>query len=236
MQPSLLIACDFDGTVTRQDTLVEILNRFGDSHWDEIQKRVASGEMSIREGLQMEMGTVRASPEEIRDLLTTRVEVEPSFPGFLAAMRSKGIPVIVLSGGFDLCIEHVLRKPGLWPLPYLANRLIPLNGVRHRNKDKTVSDTELHVGSSWRVEFPYPSSNCAACGHCKGDPLRSWEAQGYRTVFVGNGITDRCAARWAGLTFAKDGLTDWCRQEQIACVPYRTFDDVHAELVRRAWL
>jgi len=213
----LLIACDFDGTVTRQDTLVEILNRFGSAGWHDVQKRVVSGEISIREGLQAEMGSVRASPEELKSILADQVEVDPGFPGFLRKMRHQGIPLVCLSGGFDLCIETVLAKAGLWPLPYLANRLVRGNG-------------------SWHVEFPYPSSHCQACGHCKGDPIRVWNRQGYSTIFVGNGVTDRCAARNAKLTFAKDELHSWCQANGIPSVPYQTFEEIEAELTRRGWL
>lgn len=217
MKPQLLIACDFDGTVTRQDTLVEILNRYGAPDWKQIQARVVSGEMPIRQALEWEMGSVRAGRQELEELLAERVQVEPTFLAFLQRMRTLGVPVVLLTGGFDLCVETVMARAGLWPVPFLANRLVRNNGC-------------------WRVEFPYPSSACADCGHCKGDPLRSWGAQGYTTVFVGNGVTDRCAARVATLTFAKDELDAWCRKEGVPSVSYQSFEDVEQELRSRGWL
>ena len=217
MQPQLLIACDFDGTVTRQDTLVQILDLYGSPTWRQVQEKVVSGEMSIREGLQAEMGSVQANLEEMTHLLSTRVELDPTFPSFLRAVRAKGIPLVVLSGGFDLCVQTVLKKAGLWPVPYLSNRLT-------RN------------GRGWHVEFPYPSERCGACGHCKGDPVRAWKTQGYTTVFVGNGVTDRCAAQEAALTFAKDELSDWCRTQGISTVSYSDFNDVHEKLKEKKWL
>ena len=218
MRKRLLIACDFDGTVTRNDTLVEILDRFGAPDWKKIQERVVSGESSIREGLELEMGSVRASADEMRRHLCARVELEPSFPSFFQLMRSRGIPVVLLSGGFDFCVETVLAgKPGLWPIPFLANRLICING-------------------NWKVQFPYPSLDCQACGHCKADPIQTWNAQGYTTVFVGNGVTDRCAASAAGLTFAKDELAEWCRRKEILMTRYETFNDIRKELEQREWL
>ena len=217
MRPQLLIACDFDGTVTRQDTLVEILNRFGSPGWTSVQDKVVSGEISIREGLQSEMGSVRASRRELESLLADRIEVDPTFPGFLRQMRTRGIPVILITGGFDLCVETVLAQSGLWPLPFLANRLRQQEGA-------------------WQVDFPYPSLNCAACGHCKGDPVRNWRAQGYTTVFAGNGVTDRCAATVADLTFAKEELEDWCRREGVPAVPFENFDHIQEELKKREWL
>ena len=219
MKPQLLVACDFDGTVTRQDTLVEILNRFGSPTWHDVQTKVVSGEISIREGLRAEMRSVKASLDEIQAILCDRVEVDPTFPSFLKQMRSGGVPVICLSGGFDVCVETVMTQAGLWPIPYLANRLVPQNGTGH-----------------WDVEFPYPSVRCLACGHCKGDPIRSWNDQGYTTVFVGNSVTDRCGAQAASLTFAKDELGHWCETYGIPHVAFDSFNDVREELARRGWI
>ena len=217
MKPRLLVACDFDGTVTRQDTLVQILDRYGSADWRQIQAEVVSGQITIREGLSREMGSVRAGSDELQQLLTDEVELDPSFPDFFVRMRQAGIPVVLLSGGFDLCVEIVMKSSGLWPVPYLANRLQRSNG-------------------SWAVEFPFPSVRCQACGHCKGDAIRSWSRQGYTTVFVGNGVTDRCATEVATLSFAKDELAEWCRREGIPAVPYESFGQVEAELKRREWV
>lgn len=217
MKPRLLISLDFDGTVTRQDTLVTILDRYGDPDWRRIQDRAISGEITIREALKREMGGCRASAEELRGLLAAQVELEPTFPGFLKRMKARGIPVILLSGGFDLCVETVMIKSGVWPIPFLANRLRRTNG-------------------SWEVEFPHPSSECSACGHCKGDPIRAWKRAGHLTVFAGNGVTDRCGAREADLTFAKDELARWCDGQGLAAVRYGTFDDIEQELSKRAWI
>ena len=221
MRPQLLIASDFDGTITRQDTLVELLNAFGSSQWNQVQEKVVSGNLSIREGLEAEMASVRASPQELKRLLISRIEVEPTFPPFVRQMQRRGIPLVCLSGGFDLCVQTVLENAGLWPLPFLANRLVPLNGTG------TVK---------WHVEFPYPSVSCSACGFCKGDSIETWNKQGYTTVFVGNGVTDRCAAMTASLTFAKDELARWSHSQKIEAIPYRDFRDIEKELTKRGWL
>ena len=49
IQKPLLIACDFDGTITRNDTLVRILDQYGSPSWRKIQDKVVDGSVSIRE-------------------------------------------------------------------------------------------------------------------------------------------------------------------------------------------
>jgi 2-hydroxy-3-keto-5-methylthiopentenyl-1-phosphate phosphatase len=46
-------------------------------------------------------------------------------------------------------------------------------------------------------------------------------------VFVGNGLSDRCGARAADFTFAKDDLAGFCAQEGIRFQPFASFDDVN---------
>ncbi|PIQ83009.1 MAG: hypothetical protein COV76_00715 [Candidatus Omnitrophica bacterium CG11_big_fil_rev_8_21_14_0_20_64_10] len=224
MKPQLLVACDFDGTVTRQDTLVEILNQHGDPHWRRIQDQVVAGELPIREGLALEMATVTAGAETLKRLLRQRIRLDPSFPPFLSRMRDRGIPVILMSGGFDFCVQAVLESAGLFPLPELSNRL--------------VEQPEIPEGKPgrWRVEFPFPSDRCPDCGHCKGDSIRDWNAQGYTTVFAGNGVTDRCGAKAATLTFAKEELLSWSQTHGVKAAPFKSFDDLEKELTRRGWL
>ena len=52
-------------------------------------------------------------------------------------------------------------------------------------------------------------------------------ARGFaRTVFVGDGLSDRCGARAADAVYAKDDLARWCAREGIAARAYATFADV----------
>ncbi|MBI3317550.1 MAG: hypothetical protein HYZ90_00150, partial [Candidatus Omnitrophica bacterium] len=100
----------------------------------------------------------------------------------------------------------------------------------------TLANRLTRNNGSWRVEFPFPSTSCQACGHCKADPIRMWKTQGYRAVFVGNGVTDRCGAREASLTFAKDELKNWCDSQGIEAILFQSFTEVQQELQQRGWL
>ena len=63
---TLLIACDFDGTITQRDTLHLIVEEFGTRGlWDTIEPRLRSGEVTLEEAMQEEFATVRATPEQV---------------------------------------------------------------------------------------------------------------------------------------------------------------------------
>jgi 2-hydroxy-3-keto-5-methylthiopentenyl-1-phosphate phosphatase len=112
--------------------------------------------------------------------------------------------VRVLSSGFEEIIEPVLRHIGLGDVEVLAN---------------SVEATPEGWRVIWRDEII-----CAVCGEpCKRGGLPEGEI-----VYVGDGISDRCAALASQRVFATRGLARYLADE---AVPYEPFDDFH-DIVR----
>ncbi len=78
--------------------------------------------------------------------------------------------------------------------------------------------------------FPNSASGCGRCGTCKGAEARRRRALGQTVWFVGNGVSDRCAAPVADRLFAKDDLLAFARREGIAATSFETLADVLAAL------
>ncbi|MGH7724962.1 MAG: hypothetical protein ACREOU_05990, partial [Candidatus Eiseniibacteriota bacterium] len=47
-----------------------------------------------------------------------------------------------------------------------------------------------------------------------------------RTVFIGDGLSDRCGARAADVVYAKGDLLAFCRDAGIPARPFANFEDV----------
>lgn len=63
--PELVIACDFDGTITEHDTLNLLVRRYGDgSVWDAMEPDVRAGRTSVEHAMQAEFATVRVDEAE----------------------------------------------------------------------------------------------------------------------------------------------------------------------------
>ena len=76
----------------------------------------------------------------------------------------------------------------------------------------------------WRVRW-HDETICAVCGEaCKRGGL---PADG-EVVYVGDGISDRCAAQAADRVFATRGLARYFDERNL---PYEPFDDFH-DIVR----
>jgi 2-hydroxy-3-keto-5-methylthiopentenyl-1-phosphate phosphatase len=133
---------------------------------------------------------------------------------FVRECVRNGFGMTVVSDGFDIVIDSVLRSAGL-SVPFYANHLEPVGSDR------------------WRVTFPSARSDCRAlAGNCKC----SFTEPHFSSVkvVIGDGRSDFCIAGRADLVFAKGKLLELCRGNGTTHVPFNDFFEVTAEL--GAWL
>ena len=202
-----VVLSDFDGTITTKDTLVEILNAFAPASWHKIEKLVVSGRMGSRVALRKEFSLFCITRKRYISFLKKRIKIDPGFKAFLHFIRKKRIRFAILSGGFSLNIRTILKKYGLGPFPYYANRL-------------------LFKKSRLEIRYPYPGNGCRKCGNCKKSHLLKFKDRGYYIIYVGDSTTDRCPCKEADLVFAKWGLEEYCKKRKIPYIPYSSFRDV----------
>jgi 2-hydroxy-3-keto-5-methylthiopentenyl-1-phosphate phosphatase len=178
----LRLFVDWDGTVTVEDSLVQVIHAFGDaSILAELEPRVGV-DLTLNEEIAAEFAAVGAPLEDVVAWVLANVEVRPGLDE-LAELR----PVIV-SAGFRQLIEPVLRREGI-ELEVLAN------SVEARP-------------DGWRVSFR-DEAVCASCGEpCKragvAGPPYAYVGDGYsdRCAAV---AADRVFAR-DSLALHLDGL------------------------------
>ncbi|MGD9696674.1 MAG: MtnX-like HAD-IB family phosphatase [Thermoleophilia bacterium] len=201
---TLLIACDFDGTITRRDTLHLIVEEFGTRGlWQAVEPRLRSGEVTLEQAMQEEFASVRASSDEVRELVLREAGLRAGFREFVAWSRAAGHRLTVLSSGFRVVIDALLGAWGLEGLP-------------------VTSHDAAFSRDGCRIEWSDRGERCAVCGrHCKRHDLAAVR-RGEPVVFIGDGVSDRCAALAADVVFARAHLA---RDLAAAGRPYEPFDD-----------
>jgi HAD superfamily phosphoserine phosphatase-like hydrolase len=208
IEKPLAVFSDFDGTIAHPDTLNFLAERFAGADFrHEIGHQIVSGQMSLRDAIQEEVGVIQGSLDEVVSFLNRHVEVDPSFPVFAGWCSRQRIPLTVLSGGMRQVIESLLRPLNLPAVRILANE------VKIEN-------------NRWRLEF----LDSTDWGHDKGAALREAKKAGLSTVFLGDGLSDRGAAVEADILFAKAGLARFCQEEGIPFREFGSFSDVQAVL------
>jgi 2-hydroxy-3-keto-5-methylthiopentenyl-1-phosphate phosphatase len=213
--PELLIACDFDGTVTQRDTLHVIVEAFGTRGlWGTLQPRLAAGEVTVEQAMQEEFSTVRAPWSEVMPLVLAAAPVRRGFPEFVGWCRAGGHRLLIVSNGFRRVIEAVLAHAGVDDL-------------------EIVSHDAVFSTAGCRLVWAERGEVCELCARrCKRHDLHRRRRDGQRLVYVGDGISDRCAAQMADLVFARDGLAEYLAERRVPFVPFEDFVGVRRELER----
>jgi 2-hydroxy-3-keto-5-methylthiopentenyl-1-phosphate phosphatase len=215
--PGLLIACDFDGTVTERDTLHVIVEAFGTKGlWGTLQPRLTAGEITVEQAMQEEFAEVRAPWSEVLPLVLGSARVRRGFPEFVTWSRDAGHRLLIVSNGFRRVIDAVLSQAGV------------------RNLE-IVSHDAVFSTEGCRLVWSERGERCELCGRrCKRHDLRRRRVEGQRLVYLGDGISDRCAAQMADLVFARTGLAEYLGERRVPFVPFDDFVGIRRELEQPA--
>lgn len=209
------IFVDFDGTITERDLLDTIAQTFGDPEvYAEVDRGLDERTLTLHEVLRREFEPVRAPLQEVVAWVLENAAIRPGFHEFARLARERGDRLVVLSSGFRELIAPVLEHEGLGDLELLSNWIDPRP-------------------QGWEAHFR-DVSECAVCGEpCKRAAVVA-ESNGGPTVYVGDGISDRCGAAASGLVFARRGLARWLDEQDAPYEPFESFHDVIDGMRRHA--
>lgn len=203
---------DFDGTIASVDVVDLLLERFAGEKWKDVEKEWVSGKIGSRECLTRQVELLKASPQDVEKLVS-QVQLDRYFIPFLKKAEELGVLVTIVSDGFDLLIEQVLKKNleknlGLLKaLPIFSNKL-------RKN------------GTGFKALFTDDPPCEHGCANCKSALIKRLTAHDDNVFFVGDGLSDRYAAHAAHLTFAKGRLLEYCVDKNLDHIAYKDFQKV----------
>ena len=210
---------DFDGTITKTDVIDMILERFAGLEWKAVEKEWVEGRIGSRECLTRQIALVKATKEQFKNLVR-EVEVDSSFVPFLKKAKKASLPVAIVSDGLDWVIQEVLK-----------NHLKKSAGLL--SETPIYSNQLLWTPGGIEVAFPNGPLCAHACANCKERIIEAKRSPDEMVVFVGDGLSDRYAARASQLTFAKNKLLKFCEENQITHQRYSSFKDISKWLSSR---
>lgn len=206
---------DFDGTITTQDVVDLILERFAPDDWKKIEKEWAQGKIGSRECLSKQIALVSATRAEIIALADT-IKIDAHFVPFLKTLSALNVPAVVVSDGFDVVIDTVLKKALREEPAILKNLSIYSNRLAWATEKKIRP-----------VFLSSPNSCPHGCANCKVRVMERIHSDKEKALFVGDGLSDRFAASASDLTFAKGKLLDYCVEKNIAHERYTDFSEIN---------
>ena len=152
-KPRMLILCDFDGTVSTVDMGNEILNRFTDKGWEEIDRAYCAGEIGSRLAYTRVASFFTGSRAQMLEFVSSRERIDPYFLEFYRFCQRRGVDLKIVSDGLDFYIDAILKKNNIQDIEFFSNVTV------FRDDDKL------------SIEFPRMNDKCEKCGTCKKDVL-----------------------------------------------------------------
>jgi 2,3-diketo-5-methylthio-1-phosphopentane phosphatase len=205
-EPPLAILVDYDGTVALTDVSDTIMAEHMPGSWEAEVAAYDAGLSGSRRLMEFEMALVDAPSA---DLLATAA-AQPHDPGFVPFVRraqAAGIPIEIVSDGFGFFIEPALEALGVGELP-------------------VVTAVTTFDGRRASIAFPNGHPTCFICGTCKRNRVLAHQTAGRAVVFVGDGESDRYAAGYADVVWAKRSLVRICTEAGWPFRPWSEFREI----------
>ncbi|MGA3021878.1 MAG: HAD-IB family phosphatase [Thermoplasmata archaeon] len=216
--PPFTVFLDFDGTLVEPNVAILVVEEFapnGRQVARSIDLALKAQKMTLREAWEQEAAALPADRlPEMLDFIRKKAPLRAGARELLALLKKHDIRTTILSGGLDVFMDPVLDREEI-DLPILSEcaTIAPNGGLR--------------------VLHPHGHPSCRLCGICKALAVRG-AGDGPRTVFIGDGSTDRYGAEVADIVFARHRLLEYCRATAIPCFPFEDFDPVTERM--SAWL
>jgi 2,3-diketo-5-methylthio-1-phosphopentane phosphatase len=211
MSRKIAIFSDFDNTISTHDVCVGIFDTFSWPNWRELEEKAIQCGRGSQSVLPMLLAPIRMPAHRLAEFILSQFEIDPFFLSFVKLCQERDWPLFVVSDGLDFYIKLLLGRAGLSYLNFRSNHL------------EIIEDKPS-------VEFPFADAACGRCGNCKRSRVDAVKALGYKIIYIGDGITDFCAAQSADLLFAKDALLAYCQERDISCYPFSNFHDLQHSL------
>ncbi len=196
------IYCDFDGTITKNDSVNRFFEMYASKNWIDSEKLWIEGKISSRENAIIQVGLLKNVSQQQLDDYINSIEIDDYFLDFVDYIISNNIKLTILSDGFDLFINKVLERYDL-DIPFYANKLIYDNG-------------------KFSIEFPHYNQNCdKKAGMCKCQKVKE-----NSFCYIGDGTSDLCIATKADLLFASKNLHKYCKKNSINHIHFSSFRNI----------
>jgi len=202
MEKFKAIYCDFDGTITKKDSVNGFFEMYAPKEWTHSEKLWIEGKISSRENALTQVGLLKNISQKQLDDYINSIEIDEYFLDFVDYTKSKNIKLTILSDGFDMFIQNVFRRYNL-DIPYYANKLTYKNG-------------------EFSIEFPYYNENCdKKAGMCKCQKVKE-----NSFCYIGDGTSDLCIASKADVLFASKNLHKYCEENNIKHTYFTSFRNI----------
>jgi len=205
-QTRIAVLTDFDGTITIGGVLDLIYSQFAQPSCWKLVERWIQGEITTPQEIQGCFSSMKATREEMESVLDS-VQIDPGFPDFVQFCQQQGYTVAILSDGLRWYINYILNRHEFEGLQVYANEII-------------------FLPDGYQITTPWYHPRTPKRGVSKPNIIEKYKSEGYRVVFIGDGLSDIEAVSVADRIYARDELLDYCKQQDIPATSFSDMQDL----------
>ena len=197
-----IVFCDFDGTITAEETFVAVLKQFAPEISARLIPQMYARQLTLRQGVRQILESI---PSELYPKMiefTKSQSIRPGFIELLDLLESERVPMVVISGGLKGMVEVVLAS--------LLPRIHAIHAV-----DVDTSGSHLRVVSEYEGGTELVN---------KVQVMAQYRAD--EKIAIGDSITDLNMALEAPVVFARDRLAQYLDEQQKSYIPWNDFFQV----------
>lgn len=214
IKQSIHVFCDFDGTITRKDSGDEFFRTF--SRFEPAHSDLMNGKYSVKEYYEKVSSELTLTEDNLQAFINT-CETDAYFGQFLAFVQEKNWKFSIVSDGFDMYIDRILKQLHAQDIP------------AYRNLMEWQADSE-----TWKPVFPNADERCKCfCASCKTKIVLGKSHPDDLIIYIGDGLSDTCPVHYADMIFAKGSLSSYCNQHGIVHHNWNSFFDIMQVLKKR---
>jgi len=210
------IFCDFDGTITTEETFVGMLKTLTPDLSKQLMPQMYARQLTLRQGVRQLLESIPSVRyPEILDYANSQA-IRPGLEELLDFLDAQDVPFIVVSGGLRCMVETVLSQAGTTGKS-LRERVTAIYAV-----DLVLTGDFLQVHSEFEGDTELVSKVQVMAKHPAEEQ-----------IVIGDSVTDLNMALYAPVVFARDRLIQYLEEHQHPYLPWKDFFDIRQQLSQR---
>ncbi|MCA1994535.1 MAG: HAD-IB family phosphatase [Coleofasciculus sp. S288] len=207
------VFCDFDGTITAEETFVGMLKEFSPELSEKLIPEMYARRLTLREGVRQLLESIpSARYADIIEYTKTKA-IRPGLEELLDFLEAEGVPFVLVSGGLRSMVEAVLRRVSR-KTPSIVERVAAIYAV-----DVETTGEFLQVSSKLEGGTELVSKVQVMMQHPAEEQIA-----------IGDSVTDLNMALEAPVVFARDRLCHYLDENNKPYIPWDNFFDIREKL------
>jgi 2-hydroxy-3-keto-5-methylthiopentenyl-1-phosphate phosphatase len=204
-----IVFCDFDGTITTEDTFVNVCSHFAPEAVDRLLPSIFDGHMTLKDGIRQIVESIPSSMyPDMLDYVNNST-IRPGLDEFLDFLDEEEVPFVIISGGLKGLVTRQLGTLNKRISDIYAAD-VDINSEYIKVISKFDDGPELVNKTQVMQQYDYTEA-----------------------VALGDGVTDHGMAMAASFVFARGQLARYLDKNNKSYERWSDFYDVKEALISR---